>query len=251
MYLSLNGEIIPNHGYVTIDDIGSTDDTALLCHTNRPANNGNSEGNWIAPTTIRVHGTDVPGFRRNRAPMVVRLLRNTATGTPPEGIYCCLIKDDTLTVRTAHVGVYNSGRGMCIDDNVSCNKVVIIIITGNVSLSGAMRFTLDKYSDMIFTLSCISTGGPPTTVTWTRDSVTITERKTESEMLNATTARYKHSLTLTGRLEGLYECIVTNKISADNSVKLNVEGNIIPWNYRKYINFVYKHTSSLSPFSSI
>ena len=34
VYLSLNGDIIPNHGYVLISDIGFTDDTALLCHTN-------------------------------------------------------------------------------------------------------------------------------------------------------------------------------------------------------------------------
>ena len=37
VYLSLNGDIIRNHGYVVISDIGSTDNTALLCHTNHPA----------------------------------------------------------------------------------------------------------------------------------------------------------------------------------------------------------------------
>ena len=37
VYLSLNGVIIPNHGYVVMSDIGSAgDDTALICHTNRP-----------------------------------------------------------------------------------------------------------------------------------------------------------------------------------------------------------------------
>ena len=43
VYLSLNGEVIPNHGYVEISDIGSSDITALLCHTDRPADSiGNS-----------------------------------------------------------------------------------------------------------------------------------------------------------------------------------------------------------------
>ena len=37
MYLSLNDDIIPNHGYVVISDIGFTDGTALICNTNRPA----------------------------------------------------------------------------------------------------------------------------------------------------------------------------------------------------------------------
>ena len=117
MYLSLNDDIIPNHGYVVISDIGSTDDTALICHTNRPAtlnNNAHSGGDWFAPSgmTVDFGGNDVPGFKRNRGPMMVRLLRNTATGTPSEGIYHCLVEDDMLTAHTVHVGLFNSGGGI-------------------------------------------------------------------------------------------------------------------------------------------
>ena len=115
VYLSLNDDIIPNHGYVVISDIGSTDDTALICHTNRPAtmnNNADSGGNWFGPDGTRVDTTAVPGFRRNRGPMMVRLLRNTATGTPSEGIYHCLVEDDMLTAHTVHVGLFNSGGGI-------------------------------------------------------------------------------------------------------------------------------------------
>ena len=114
MYLSLNDVIIPTHGYVVISDIGSTDDTALICHTNRPAtvsNNANSGGDWFAPDGTRVNNNDVPGFRRNRDPMIVRLFRNTATDPPSEGIYHCLVEDDTLTEQTVYVGLYNSKGG--------------------------------------------------------------------------------------------------------------------------------------------
>ena len=114
VYLSLNDDIIPNHGYVMISDIGSTDNTALICHTNRPAtlnNNADSGGDWVGPDETRVTGTSVPGFRRNRGPMMVRLLRNTATDSPSEGIYHCLVEDDTLTEQTVYVGLYNSGGG--------------------------------------------------------------------------------------------------------------------------------------------
>ena len=119
MYLSLNDDIILNHGYVAISDIGSTDDTALICHTDRPADIGsndrlNSGGNWFAPDGTRV-GENVPGFLRNRAPMIVRLYRNIATdppsGTPSEGIYECLVEDDTFTEQVVYVGLYNSGGG--------------------------------------------------------------------------------------------------------------------------------------------
>ena len=100
-----------------ISDIGSTDDTALICHTNRPANlnnNADSGGNWFGPDGTRVDATAVPGFRRTRGPMMVRLLRNTATGTPSEGIYHCLVEDDMLTAHTVHVGLFNSGGGIYV-----------------------------------------------------------------------------------------------------------------------------------------
>ena len=59
VYLSLDGTVIPNHGYVEISDIGSTDDSALLCHTNNPPPPGstNSGGDWWAPDGNRVGGT--------------------------------------------------------------------------------------------------------------------------------------------------------------------------------------------------
>ena len=115
VYLSLNDDIIPNHGYVVISDIGSTDDTALICHTNRPAtlnNNAHSGGDWFAPDNKRVDGNAVPGFRRNRDPMMVRLIRNTATDPPSEGVYHCLVEDNMLTAHTVHVGLFNSRGGI-------------------------------------------------------------------------------------------------------------------------------------------
>ena len=60
-----------------------------------------------------------------------------------------------------------------------------------------------------FTLTCISTGGPATTVTWTRDSDTVTEG-TETVLDDPVTAQYTHTLTVTGRLGGLYTCTVAN-----------------------------------------
>ena len=115
MYLSLNDVVIPNNSYVVISDIGSTENTALICNTNRPVinnfNKRNSGGNWYGPSGTRVSSMgsdDVPGFVRYRGPMVVRLLRNTATDPPSEGIYNCVVEDDTMTEHTLYVGLYNS-----------------------------------------------------------------------------------------------------------------------------------------------
>ena len=73
-----------------------------------------------------------------------------------------------------------------------------------------------------FTLTCISTGGPATTVTWTRDSVTVAE-ETET-VFNHTTSQYTHTLIVTGRLGGLYTCTVANNKPSATSVDLHVQG---------------------------
>ena len=94
-----------------INGIGSTDATALLCHTNFPPPPGSatSGGDWFAPDGTKIPSSDVPGFARNRAAMVVRLRRTS--GDPPEGIYECTIEDATSTVQIVYVGLYNTGGG--------------------------------------------------------------------------------------------------------------------------------------------
>ena len=92
-----------------------------------------------------------------------------------------------------------------------------------------MTFSLD--SDLNgaspqFILTCISTGGPATTVTWTRDPDTVTEG-TETVLDDRVTAQYTHNLTVTGRLGGLYTCTVANNKPSEDSANLNVEGIVL------------------------
>ena len=124
VYLSLNDDIIPNHGYVEISRIGSSDDSALLCHTNNPppTPSGTSGGEWYAPNGNRVGGTPaVPGFARTRGPMVVRL--GEISGKPLEGIYRCEIEDADETLQTVYVGLYNAGAGRVINNTILCHCV--------------------------------------------------------------------------------------------------------------------------------
>ena len=83
-----------------MSDIGSTDSTALHCHSNHYNNNGD----WHGPD-----GTSINGFTETRRNWVVRLRR--VSGTPTEGIYHCSIQDAASITQTAFVGLYNSGRG--------------------------------------------------------------------------------------------------------------------------------------------
>ena len=59
-----------------------------------------------------------------------------------------------------------------------------------------------------FILTCTSTGGPATTVTWTRDSETLSGGMTVLD--DPVSAQYTHTLTLTERLGGEYQCTVGN-----------------------------------------
>ena len=156
IYLSLNNDTIPNYGYVLISDVGSSDDTALICHTNHLATTNrdhtNSGGDWVAPNGITVNAS-VPGFRRSRGPMMVRLLRNTTTDPPSEGIYHCLVEDDTLTEQTVYVGLYNSGGGKNTTHGVkytcTCTTPVSVQYRFIILTNMLLRISLNKVPSIL------------------------------------------------------------------------------------------------------
>ena len=73
-----------------------------------------------------------------------------------------------------------------------------------------------------FTLTCTSTGGPATTVTWTRDSKAVSGGMTVLD--DPVIAQYTHTLTVTGRLGGQYQCNVSNSKPSQNSTSFTVKG---------------------------
>ncbi|CAI8019946.1 Kalirin, partial [Geodia barretti] len=75
------------------------------------------------------------------------------------------------------------------------------------------------------TLTCISTGGPATTVTWTRDSTTVTQG-TQTVLNDPVTAQYTHTLTVT--TAGQYTCTVANNKPSSASASTTVAGPSAP-----------------------
>ena len=137
-----------------------------------------------------------------------------------------MVQNDTAVLYTVHVGLYNSGEGIvfCVFKVLCLEKLVYSTYspsTGHIQLSGGMTSTL--VSDSRFTLTCISTGGPATTVTWTRYTHIFTTGN-ETVLDNPVTAQYTHTLTLTGRGTGRYRCAVANKVSPFSSAELFVRG---------------------------
>ena len=94
-----------------------------------------------------------------------------------------------------------------------------------------------------FTLTCISTGGPATIVTWTRDSGDAVG-VTETVLNDPVTAQYTHTLTVTGRLVGLYTCTVANNKPSNDSANIIVQGIDVYVMFMCTFNFVLYFCSS-------
>ena len=86
-----------------------------------------------------------------------------------------------------------------------------------------------------FTLTCTSTGGPATTVSWTSNNSAVTEDSahvhsiTSQVLTDAETATYNNTLSVTGRLVGEYECNVFNNKPSSSSGMLSVVGKNYPF----------------------
>ena len=89
-----------------------------------------------------------------------------------------------------------------------------------------------------FTLFGDTNGGPPTNYTWTRNNVTITDSSSfrTSIMLNRThdtqgylIGSYRSTLTVMGRLPGIYQYSVSNRATLDMMTSnIIIEGNYTP-----------------------
>ena len=112
------------------------------------------------------------------------------------------------------------------------------MMRGHLTLSGGMTFTL--HNDNSFNLTCISTGGPATTVTWTRDSTTVTQG-TQTVLNDGVTT---HTLLVTEKIEGSYKCTVANGFS-EVAAKLIVQGETDFFDEITELLY-YDYTSSLS-----
>ena len=85
--------------------------------------------------------------------------------------------------------------------------------TGEITIPDEITFQLEDADTPVFNLTCTSTGGPVSTVSWRMNGTMLSDDSTysiNSEVTDGTTATYTHTLTVTGKLVGEYECNVSN-----------------------------------------
>ena len=106
-------------------------------------------------------------------------------------------------------------------------------MTGDVSTGETLHLQAANFDALSpqFTLSCTSTDGPATTVTWMRDSEIVSDG-TSTVLEDTETAEYTHTLTVTGRLGGYYQCIVSNNKPSTASSSLVIQGKPIYTNLK-------------------
>ena len=109
-----------------------------------------------------------------------------------------------------------------LKDTIYCLSYAV----GDVTIPGSVQLTVD--SDLNgespqFTLTCISIGGPATTVIWTRDTQRVFESVTVLD--KAVTAQYTHTLNVTGIYPGHYQCTVSNNKPSTAARNFTVQGD--------------------------
>ena len=245
--ITFMGEALPDHSYIDIsrlgDDRGGLD--SVQCHTNVEtccaSAQGAERGDWFAPGGTRLPFPQLGNLIfEDREDQRVDLRRRNISS--PTGIYRCEVPvsdgdDGKLTRKSAYVGLYTSEGGVCVCERErgerdsdcllpGCINSWVGNSTGNVTITGGVILTVTNDlngPNPQFTLTCISIGGPATNVTWTRDSVNFTDG-TQTVLNDAVAAMYTHTLTVSGRPEGLYTCTVSNAKPSQDSAQINVEG---------------------------
>ena len=84
---------------------------------------------------------------------------------------------------------------------------------GVISVYQAVVFFLISESPLVFTLTCITTGGPATTVEWRRERLILSNggiNTITNTLMDAQQSTYKHQLTVSGRHLGVYSVSVSN-----------------------------------------
>ena len=105
--------------------------------------------------------------------------------------------------------------------------IILDSILGISSIIEPLQFNLQTTptaDSPVFTLICISTGGPATTATWIRDGAAAIG-VTSQTVVDQAAITYHSTLIVTGRQLGNYQCSITNdRTTRPTTASLNVTG---------------------------
>ena len=203
-----------NNSYVTKESVSTQ---GLSCLTNQLNCCSQQEGsaplgNWYDPSGNPLPVSSSNGVYQTHGPGFVRL-NAASSNIELMGIYQCTIADNIGPGLSAYVGIFDSSSGGI--DHVEMDFTLLTSPNATVS---------------VFLLTCTSIGGPVRDVSWTMDPESIRLNETEIEysesshhLVDSNAARYRHEVTITGRVLGRFVCTVSNNKPSSNSTSLDVQ----------------------------
>ena len=227
--LTLNGNVIPNHGLVIIDDIGNTDFDSLLCTTDLEVCCDDERlGNWrypnYQPVRSRKDSSTYHNFFVSRGSSQLRLHRKLKP-VREEGLFRCEVPEAASYPNNAVVlvGIYGHNRGFPEIYDISMDRNSLAI-------------------------NCYSKGGPVTEFGWTKDEdirplfsgETYTQFKSVFDYSNA-----KYVVSLQANSES--DLIGTFRCSVRNSAGFNERQIIL---YSDFSSKVVKGCGALATLSN-
>ena len=170
--------------------------------------------------TMTTSGVNHPYNR----PGVVRFRPSITTSN--QGVYTCTIPDSNGHSISLNVGLYPPGFNGELTSTVMVSNLSLSLNTEGPSISS---LTYDEDSR---TLTCVSTGSPPTRVVWMKDGLNLTtDRSSPHYSLSQTVtdraaSTYSNVLTVRqsapGGVAGTYTCTVFNELNSDSRTEMAV-----------------------------
>ena len=232
-----DGQIAANNSLVSAGSLSS--DYGLACYSADASTN--TIGEWRFPDGRRVDRETGDQqqllFAHNQIGRVTLQIRdNRPFPSNLEGIYSCLIPDENSFLRTLYAGLYsttnydNSGELFSSKfTSLATNSSMFGFAAGR-TIASPVEFQLLSHASAyppIFTLTCISTAFPPTTLEWSLNGspldLSSNSFSSSQQMRDASSSTYYNILTVSGASVGRYSCSVAND-RGTNSANITVNG---------------------------
>ena len=157
-----------------------------------------------------------PGVRR------FRTQNDSPFPASNQGIYTCTVPDSNGYIISLNVGLYPPGFNGELTSTVIVSNLSLHTVGPSIS-----SLTYDENSR---TLTCVSTGSPPTRVVWMKDGLNLTTDGSHYSLSQTVTDRaastYSNVLTVKqstpGGVPGTYTCIVSNDLGSVNMTRVAV-----------------------------
>ena len=118
-YISFMGDILPNHAFVDLELVGTTENNSVICHTDLPtcctSAQGPDRGDWYFPDGAILPPANETNGSVYEVHLAQQVQLGRGAGSVVPGIYYCNISTNATNAgpstngEIAYVGLYSTG----------------------------------------------------------------------------------------------------------------------------------------------